>query len=93
MEGKNKFDILGDQMMAALSFAKFKFAGEVELFDSVEGKTVSGKELFQKQGKRWFMRPESLPGDLCVKALGIDHKGIYLETAPILKKRSSCGNY
>lgn len=77
------FDLLGDLLSEALKFADSGFDGELVLRDETSLTDAPAKELFSETDGRWFMRPESLPGDLCIKAIAVDGEGLYLETSPL----------
>jgi hypothetical protein len=50
---------------------------------------LPAKAMFQESGGRWFLRAESVPGDLSIKAIGVDKSGLYIETAPLEPGRVS----
>lgn len=75
---------LGKQLMLAVQFQKSGFNLEQVFSDIVTAeKDVSAKELFTQKGKRFFLRSDSIPGDLAIKAIAFDNKSLFLELAPI----------
>lgn len=77
-----ELDLLGDQLLNALKFARSGFSPELLLTDHVEQESVRASVMFECQRRGcWFMRQASLPGDLAVKAIGIDGRALQLETA------------
>ena len=78
-----ELDLLGEQILLALRFQQSGFDLSLELQDEVENETVRAKELFFEQDSRWFMRGESIPGHLALKAIAVDSDGLYIETAPM----------
>lgn len=82
-----EMDILGDQLMATLAFARSGFNPETELQDAVHDEAILAGKMFYKSGKRWFMVQDSLPGDINLKAIAADADGILLETAPLNGKK------
>jgi hypothetical protein len=79
----NGYDDLGSQLQNALVFRKSSFSPDILLHDPITGEEVAASEMFEQQGTRWFIKFDSLPGHLGVKAIGVDIEGLYLETAPV----------
>lgn len=78
-----ELDLLGEQLVLAFRFQKSGFDPELTLEDEVTNETVPAKTLFFQSERRWFMRGESIPGHLGVKAIAVDADSLYLETAPL----------
>ncbi len=78
-----EMDLLGAQLLLALSFQESGFDPELELQDEIGSEKVRARELFSKSDGRWFMRAESIPGHLALKAIAVDESGLYLETSPV----------
>ncbi|MCX6702067.1 MAG: hypothetical protein NTX96_02665 [Candidatus Zambryskibacteria bacterium] len=78
-----ELDLLGEQVMLALRFQESGFDPELELQDEVENQTARARILFSDSDGRWFMRSESIPGHLGIKAIAVDQENLYLETSPI----------
>lgn len=78
---KDELDLLGGQLVLALQFMEAGFDTSKVLQDGVRSAELPAGDIFEKRGPRWFMRNDSLPGDLTVKAIGVDDGGVYLETA------------
>lgn len=84
----NGLDLLGQQLVMALQFAESGFNTDLALEDSVTDAPVRAGEAFQKKERnRWFMRWDSLPGHVGIKAIAVDRDAIYLETAPFDTER------
>lgn len=78
------FSIFGRQIMLALQFAASGFDSKLMLTDSVlADEKVVASELFIAEGGRYFLRGDSVPGDLALKAIAIDAEALYLETSPL----------
>ncbi len=78
-----ELDLLGDLLTSALKYRESGFDGDVVLHDETTQSDLKAKDMFAKQGERYFMRQESIPGDLAIKAIAVDKNGVYLETAPL----------
>ena len=78
-----ELDLLGVQLQLALAFRDSGFAPDLRLEDEVTHEALPAEDMFFQVGNRWYMRPESLPGHLGVKAIGADDDALYLETAPL----------
>ncbi len=77
-------DLLGAQLMLALQFYESNFNTNLTLVDTVSAEEkYSCKELFNRQGKVWCLRAESIPGNLTIKSISVDKRNLYLETAPL----------
>jgi len=83
MIGSNGFDLLGEQLILAIKFQQSGYDPKLMLEDGVRSETHAAENIFELQGERWFMKGESLPGYVGIKAIAIDDTGIYLETSPI----------
>jgi len=82
------FDLLGKQLLVALRFAEQGFP-EDEVFEcAVTQSSAPAGELFKKSGKRYFMRADSLPGHVAVKALGVSATHLFLETTRLDLERA-----
>lgn len=79
----NRLDLLAMQLMQALQFISSGFNKEMFFTDHVMLETLSSDEMFYKDGRYWFMRNDSLPGDPVLKAIAFDKDNIYLETSDI----------
>jgi len=77
------FDLLGQQLFLALRFAKSGFNQEELLGCCVTQEQASGQTLFFQEKNKWFMRFDSLPGVVSVKAIGVNSAKIFLETAGV----------
>lgn len=77
------FGILGRQLMAAIEFARSGFDASVMLDDSITGCQMRTGDMFEQKGRRWFLKQDSLPGDLNVKAVAITESSLIFETAPV----------
>lgn len=75
--------LLGRQLAAALAFAKSRFDAVVVLDDAVTGEQKPAAEMFEQKGRRWFLRADSMPGDLALKAIAVTDVSLLLETAPV----------
>jgi hypothetical protein len=78
-----ELDLLGDLLMETLKFLDSGFDGSLVLRDETTISDIAAKEMFAESEGRWFMRQESIPGDLSIKAIGVDADGLYLETGPL----------
>lgn len=76
-------DFLGSQLMLAVSFLESGFDPNLQLEDTVASQSTRASEVFSCQEERWFMRDESIPGHLAIKAIGVDENGLYIETSPL----------
>lgn len=83
VETSSDFDLLGGQLFEAVNFARFGFDSRLKLFDHVRDETLEAGGMFVADRGRWFMTRDSLPGDVAVKALGVDRRALYVETAPL----------
>ena len=83
MIGSNGFDLLGEQLLLAVKFQQSGYDLKLMLEDGVKSETHAAGNIFELQGERWFMKGESLPGYVGIKAIAIDDAGIFLETSPI----------
>lgn len=83
-QGAADFDLLGGQLFEAVKFARSDFDSAAKLFDHVRNENLAASEMFYADRLRWFMVGDSLPGDVSVKALGVDRRALYLETSPLL---------
>lgn len=80
----SEYDLLGDQLMLALRFAESGFKLDLKVMDEVAAREeVATGEVFREITGRYFMRPESIPGNLAIKAIAIDKERLLLETAPL----------
>lgn len=77
------FDLLGEQLLAAVNFALSGFNIALTYQNSVINEVVRCGDAFAEHDGRWFMDTEHLPGDPCIKSLAIDSKAVYLETSPL----------
>lgn len=75
--------LLGRQLAAALAFAKSGFDPAVVLDDAVTGEQKPAAEMFEQKGRRWFLRADSMPGDLALKAIAVTDVSLLIETAPV----------
>lgn len=83
----NEFDDIGTILTNALAFRRSSFAGGTNFLDPIAaGEQVPGHVMFTSTEGRWFLRYESLPGIVAMKAVAVDVDGIYLETAPVPAK-------
>lgn len=71
------------QLMQAILYAISGFDKTLMLFDVVTGNRVPGGDLFEQMGKRYFMKGESVLGDMCLKAIAVDGKTLFIETSPL----------
>lgn len=78
-----EFDILGDLLSVAIKYLDSGFQDDLVLHDGVTNTDVMAKHLFYDRDGRYFLRDESVPGDLSIKAIAIDDNGLYLETSSI----------
>lgn len=83
-----ELDLLGDLLVEMLRFLDSGFDKEIVLQDETTNSAVPAKEMFREIDGRWFMRPDSIPGDLSIKAIGIDQNGLYVESAPLDNDRA-----
>jgi hypothetical protein len=81
-----ELDLLGDLLTEALKFRDSGFDKELVLRDETTISDITAKDMFREIDGRWFMRQESIPGDLSVKAIAVDGDGLYIETAPLNDK-------
>lgn len=81
MENHYDFDVLGTQLVLAYQFFKSNFNGEDIVADAIEGQQVALKSIFIEKAGRWFMKNESVPGDISIKAIALDKDNLYLETS------------
>lgn len=77
-----EFDLLGEQLVAARALRESGFDPALTVRDAITDANVPAGEMFDQIGIRWFMRGDSLPGHVAIKAIAVDRDGIYLETAP-----------
>lgn len=84
-----EFDLLGEQLVAAHAFRESGFDPALTVRDAITDANVPAGEMFNREGSRWFMRGDSLPGHLAIKAIAVDRDGIYLETAPLDEEKVS----
>lgn len=85
VDRKNRtLDLFGQQLLVVLRFiqSNFDLAGSFDDVVTAE-KAVSAKELFINEGKQWILRPDSLPGDLALKAVAFSRRTLFLELAPL----------
>jgi len=78
-----EFDLLGNLLVETLRFRDSSFDENLVLADETTQSRVKAMEMFYRSGTRYFMRQESVPGDLSIKAIAIDGDGLYLETSPL----------
>lgn len=71
------------QLMQAVLYALSGFDKTLMLFDVVTSNRIAAGDLFEKMGKRFFMKGESVLGDMCLKAIAIDTKALFIETSPL----------
>lgn len=78
-------ELWGKCIQNALIFARSSFDIGVELQDWVcSAEIVRTGELFEEfSSGRWFLRQDSIPGDVNVKALGVDRQRLMVETTPV----------
>lgn len=82
-----ELDLLGQQIMLALTFRDSGFNTQLDWEDIVAGAKAKSGTIFENRGNRWFMRSDSIPGHLGIKAVAVDEKGLYLETSPLNAER------
>ena len=75
-QGAADFDLLGGQLFEAVKFARSDFDSAAKLFDHVRNENLAASEMFYADRLRWFMVGDSLPGDVSVKALGVDRRAL-----------------
>ncbi len=74
----NDLDLLGSQLTLALRFWESDFNRNLLLIDTVAAnQNILAKDLFIKRGRIWHMRPDSIPGNLTIKSIGINQYNIY----------------
>src|SRR3989344_5169002 len=79
-----EYDFVGSQLMLAVSFRESGFDPNLQLEDTVTSqRSARASEIFSCQEGRWFMRGDSIPGHLAIKAIGVDENGLYIETSPL----------
>lgn len=76
-------DLLGEAVYAALNFALSGFNPELTFESSVVNRRVRCGDAFAQQNGRWFMTTDYLPGDVNIKAVGVDAEFIFVETSPL----------
>lgn len=82
----NGFDDIGTILKNAIAFRRSSFEASLTFEDPIAaGEQVAAHTMFTNTGGRWFLRYESLPGIVAMKAIGVDVDGLYLETSPIPK--------
>ncbi len=74
---------VGQIIVNLLAFVSSKLNLSQTHYDMVNGEEVVAAEMFIRYGSRWFVRSESLPADMSLKAIGFDSRAIYIETSPI----------
>src|SRR4051812_33638849 len=77
---KSGTDLFGEILMIVFKFIDSAYNTSASFFDPVTQRNVLAQDIFTNDNGRWFMRSESLPGNLSVRALCFDLKAIYLET-------------
>ena len=85
---ENELDLLGELLFQALKFLDSGFDASLVLHDCVTHTDLPAGELFSESNGRWFMRADSVPGDLSLKSIGLDGDALYVETAPFDSKRT-----
>jgi len=78
-----ELDLLGSLLIEALKFRDSGFDENIVLMDRVTNSELKASELFNPDGQRHFVRYESLPGDLTIKAVAVDAEGLYVEVSPL----------
>jgi len=78
------FGLLGQQLLNAVQFWRKKFDLDLRFIDPVTQDRATSGMLFKINGKKWVMRSESLPGQIGIKALGVDDINLYVETSQIV---------
>lgn len=81
MENRYDFDVLGSQILLAYQFFKSSFKGEEIVIDTIEDQQVELRSVFTEKDGRWFMKNESVPGDISIKAIALDKDNLYVETS------------
>ncbi len=82
-----EMDLLGELLLQTIRFLDSGFNMDLILHDETLLADIPAKEMFTETDGRWFMRGESIPGDLALKAIAVDADGLYLETGPIDTER------
>jgi hypothetical protein len=73
----------GQQILNALHFVLNGFPQDQVYDDTIIGGNVLGRDMFEERDGRWFMRQQSLPGNLAIKAIAVDAtEGLLLEVTP-----------
>jgi len=79
-----RYDLLGKVLFNALRFAEHGFPSDEVYIDWVQSEEPKpAGEFFEQIGKRWFVRSDSLPGHVAIKAIGATEKELLLETTMI----------
>lgn len=76
-------DLLSLQLVQVLQFISMDFNQEMIFNDCILSEVPTGGQFFYPQGRLWFMRNESIPGETSLKAIAFDKKAIYLETGEL----------
>lgn len=79
-----EYDLLGEQLFVTVDFARHNFDLSRKYADVMRaGDVISAANMFRKEGRRWFMNNDSLPGDLVLKAIAVDKQQLFVELAPL----------
>lgn len=76
----DQFGLFGEILFLIERFIESGFDEKAVYNDPVSKDSLSGEMIFYKSDGYWYLRYESLPGNLAVRAIGFDDKQLYLET-------------
>ncbi len=78
-----EMDLIGKQLLLALRYAEHGFPSDEHFDCEVSGERLRGGNLFVEKKNRHFLRFDSIPGALSIKAIGVTEKKLLLETAEL----------